>query len=313
MALVSEFRAGDLRDAFLRVAGVLHDHAEALDSLDGFREDGPGSAIASTMAAALEETEHCKDLVSLSSTMTRGARSAPLAKEAWILGELFAALGEVAAGTDVIDAPRLALVLELTAERIQGGPPDPGGLRAVVTASSVGALRAVDQGLSLAETIIAAADEGLDELESGVGVNPRLAADGVVDAAAAAYLLVLDALAAVVTGDPLPQAPASVAPPVAHEGLEFSVRCEIVPFDHAPGSGRNWIDSCSWLEGVWSELGVIRRFDVAGERALVALDTPDPGRAVEALCTVARPVELVIGLAQPGWDEEPVGAGAGPS
>ncbi len=314
MALVNEFRAGDLREALLRISGVLQDHADALDSLDGPDTGSAGSAIATTMSAALEGTEAAGDLVSLTSLLERNARGAPTAKEAWIVGELFGAFAEVSSGADVINAEKFALILELTAEKIQGGAVEPGGLRAVVTASSVGALRAVDQGLSLAETVISAADEGLDELESGVGVNPRLANDGVVDAAGAAFLLFLDSMAAVVTGDPLPQAPVSAEAESGSSGCLYSIACEVKPASAGPGPAKqtneqsSWIESCSWLESTWNEMGRLTRFDMNDGRCFVGLETSDPGRALETLCSIGLPSELKIGLVGAGSTGEVVGS-----
>src|SRR5690606_29830814 len=102
-----------------------------------------------------------------------------------------------------MDAERFALGLELAAERL--APADDGahagGLPAVVAAAADGALAALDAGAQLADVVIAAADDGLRELEAGPLSNPALVERGVVDASAAGFLLLLDALASVLTGE----------------------------------------------------------------------------------------------------------------
>jgi dihydroxyacetone kinase-like predicted kinase len=55
------------------------------------------------------------------------------------------------------------------------------------------------EGVHLVFGVVAAADAGLAELEHGPQVDPTLAGRGAVDPAAAGFLLLLDALASVVT------------------------------------------------------------------------------------------------------------------
>ncbi|MEZ5309331.1 MAG: hypothetical protein R2735_01815 [Microthrixaceae bacterium] len=310
MALVTEFHAGELKDAFVRISGVLDEHAQALDTLSGIESGGVGTVLTEALASAVESAATASDLVSIASAMANGARTASGSVPGQVLLELFASFAEVASGADSIDAGRFALVLELAAERLRerDGSVDPGGPTAVVSAASEGALRASDQGLGLPDVIIAAADEGLDELESGVVANPRLAEVGVVDATAAGFLLVLDSLAAIVTGDQLPQAPVEVLVGADDESPIFLVVCTAIPLESAGTSDGSWIESCAWIESTWNDLGSLDVFEILGDRCRLELRTRDAGRAIEALCEVGRPTELRIELQ--GARAEPATVGA---
>jgi dihydroxyacetone kinase-like predicted kinase len=95
---------------------------------------------------------------------------------------------------DVVDGGRLALMFEAAAEGLTGSDDGahPGGPAAVAAAAADAALAASDEGAGLAEVLLAAADGGLAELERGPVADPDLARRGVVDATAAAFLLVVD-------------------------------------------------------------------------------------------------------------------------
>lgn len=166
----------------------------------------------------------------------------------------------------------------------------------MIAAASVGALRAIDQDMSLVEVIIAAADEGLDELESGVATNERLARAGVVDAAGAVFLLLLDSFAAIAAGDPLPEPPVEevVGSPVVD--TVFRIGCVAVPLDPSTGERTRgqWLETCAWLENKLVQLGAVTRFVVTSSSCDIEVLTNDAGRTIESLCTVARPTELSI-------------------
>ncbi|MDQ2678451.1 MAG: hypothetical protein M3Y51_06865, partial [Actinomycetota bacterium] len=160
----------------------------------------------------------------------------------------------------------------------------------VGAASAAGALSAFDSGADLGDTLIAAADEGLVELEAGLLNNPELAERGAVDAAAAGFLLLLDVMASTVTGEPLPEPPSEL-PSVGSDGRRYEVRCRIRPHD---GCG---IESANWLESTWFELGELVEFEGLGATWRAGVITASPGAAVEAIFEVGRPQDLHIGLA----------------
>jgi hypothetical protein len=215
------------------------------------------------------------------------------------MATVLAGLAESLSNADRLDGERLAIGLELSAERL--APADDGAhagcLPAVVAAAADAALAALDSGAALSDVVIAAADEGLTELETGPVANPLLVERGVVDAAAAGFLLVLDALASVMTGEPLPAPP--MDPVELPSGTvsatgRYRVSCRVEPHE---GCG---IESANWLESLWFELGDLERFEPFDQRWDVSLVTPEPGRAIEAVFDVGRPRDLRVVAVAPG-------------
>jgi hypothetical protein len=295
MATAGTLGHAELRDALAAIARVVADHAPALDRLEG--EDGTaGGDLSAALGAAAEAAGDAAASLGLSGVLDAAAEGAAARADhaagrgvAVVLG----GLAESARNADRLDAERFALGLELAAERL--APADDGShagcLPAVVAVSAGAALGALDAGADLADMVIAAADDGLAELESGPQSNPALVERGVVDAAAAGFLLVLDVLASVLTGDPLPAPPLDPIEVPGGDGPRpgsYRVSCSVEP---AEGCG---LESASWLESVWFELGELERFDHSSARWGVSLVTSDPGRAIEALCDVGRPRDLRV-------------------
>jgi hypothetical protein len=295
MATAGTLGHAELRDALAAIAGVVADHAAALDRLQG--ETGTaGSDLSAALGAAAEAAGDAAASLGLPGVLDAAAGGAAAGADhaagrgiAVVLG----GLAESARNADRLDAERFALGLELAAERL--APADDGAhagcLPAVVAVSAGAALAALDAGADLADMVIAAADDGLAELESGPQANPVLVERGVVDAAAAGFLLVLDVLASVLTGEPLPAPPLDPIEVPSGDGADpgrYRVSCSVEPAD---GCG---VESASWLESVWFDLGELERFDHSGARWGVSLVTGDPGRAIEAVCDVGRPRDLRV-------------------
>ena len=308
MASRSQLSPSELTGAIASAAAVVRDHSVALDQLesaawgdDGFgveeseRDDseatrGAGSALTRTLdAAAAAMTEAPNDMAHVASSMESGGRAASCGSA---VVEVLAGLAEALRNADRLDAERCSIGLEIAAERLAAGDDGAhsGCLPAVVAASAAGALAAFDAGADLGDTIIAAADEGLVELEAGLVDNPVLAERGAVDAAAAGFLLLLDVMASTVTGEPLPEPP-SEQPSIGSDGRLYEVRCRIRPHD---GCG---IESANWLESTWFEMGELVEFDGLGATWRAGVITTSPGAAVEAIFEVGRPQDLHIGLA----------------
>lgn len=295
MATAATLGHAELREAFTAVSGVLADHAAALDRLHG-ETGSAGSDLAATVAAAAEAAAAASPSLGLTGVLDAAAKAAVEGSQHAAgrgLATVLAGLAESARNADRLDPERFALGLELAAERL--APADDGShagcLPAVVASAADAALAALDAGADLADMVIAAADEGLVELESGPQANPVLVERGVVDAAAAGFLLVLDVLASVLTGDPLPAPPLDPIEEPGMDGSEpgrYRVSCSVEP---AEGCG---VESASWLESVWFELGELERFDPSGANWAMSLVTGDPGRAIEALCDVGRPRGLRV-------------------
>lgn len=295
MATAATLGHMELREALAAVARVVADHAAALDRLQG-EAGSAGSDLSATATAAAEAAAEAPPSLGLTGVLDAAAKGAAAGAQHAAgrgLATVLAGLAESGRNADRLDAERFALGLELAAERL--APADDGShagcLPAVVASSADAALGALDAGADLADMVISAADEGLVELESGPQANPKLVERGVVDAAAAGFLLVLDVLASVLTGEPLPAPPLDPIEAPGVDGAEpgrYRVTCAVEP---AEGCG---VESASWLESVWFELGDVERFDPSGASWTMSLVTGDPGRAIEALCDVGRPRGLRV-------------------
>ncbi len=328
MSFPSQISATELLLAFRSVAQVLVDHEGALNQLqaeddeiglevasapDQFEVDlsdpelgtpelgnSPaftgagfaGSDLARTMTAAVSAAEGAGDMAHLFEGLRRGSAQGATGEAGRSLATVFAGLAEVLCNLDHLDGQGLALGLEVAAEQLSQGDDGQhrGAMPAVLSATAIGALGAVDSGADLAEVVIAAADEGLTELETGPQSNPELMERGMVDAASAGFLLLLDTLASVLTGEPLPAPPAEPQR-LMSGGTKFVVRCEVQAHS---GCG---LESANWLESTWHELGTLRFFDGIGPIWRAELLTTLPGEAIEAIFAVGRPQNLHIGLA----------------
>lgn len=319
-----------LVEALRAAAAVVDDHRAALDRLDqgddwddGWDDEAPaaastegdvgdatgadgggpgtsgraaGSDLAATLAATATAAEGTTTFAALADAMVQGPSNSANGPAGRDMGQVLAGLAASVRNADRLDATRFALGLELAAERltVADDGSHAGCLPAVLAVAADAALGAVDAGAALADTVIAAADEGLAELESGPRANPDLVERGVVDAAAAGFLLVLDVFASVITGEPLPAAPVEPVAPVPAGGStgtrRYRVRCQVEPHD---GCG---LESANWLEATWHELGDLVAFDGTSAHWRAEVLTTVPGSAIEAIFDVGRPRELHVGV-----------------
>ncbi len=326
MAARAQLDPAGLVEALVAAADVVDDHRAALDRLDqgddwaqdvdadadtddlaaagGAAEGTSGRAVgadlSATLTAAAAAVRGATTFAGLADALVAGPGSAATGPPGRDLAQVLAGLADSLRNADRLDASRFALGLELAAERLTVADDGrhAGCLPAVLAAAADAALSAVDAGASLADTIISAADEGLVELESGPRANPDLVDRGVVDAAAAGFLLVLDVFASVVTGEPLPAAPVEATEPAGSSSARgvrtYRVRCEVEPHD---GCG---LESANWLESTWHEMGELLTFDGTSARWRAEVLTTVPGAAIEAIFDVGRPRELHVGVHDAG-------------
>ncbi len=178
----------------------------------------PGAGAGSELQAVLDHVaaaaQAARDLGGVVDAL-RSGHDAATGDPGVGLATVLAGLAEAIANADHLDAQRFAIGLEIAAGELEvhEGQRATGELPAVVAVAADAALAAADSGATLVEVVVAAADDGLRELEAGPTTNPRLEERGVVDAASAGFLLVLDALASILTGEPLPSAPTVAAAP----------------------------------------------------------------------------------------------------
>ena len=302
------------------VAQVLEDHAGGLDRLDrnDLFEDsdgsdafgapgriGPGTDLAATVGAAAAAVDGQADFATVSTVLADAARGAARTVAGRRIAAVLAGMAEVICNADRVDGLRFALALESGAERLArvDDGRHTGELPAVAAAAADGALGAADDGSNLIEVLVSAADSGLEELEQGPLADGRLAERGGVDATSAGFLLMIDTLASVVSGEPLPVAPTSapLAPTPAPSGASnpgsasvataFVVRCVVHPH------GGPDIESGDQLAGVLHELADVHELSILGERWTVDVSSRFPGAVVEALAEAGRLTEVHVGLA----------------
>lgn len=263
------------------------------DPVSGEPGPGPGSDLAVTLGGACDAVEDDSDFSVVCRALSAGAHAAARNESGRRLAAFLAGAADALRNADRVDGSRFALALEAGAERVTEADDGahPGCLLAVMSAAADGALDAADATGDLVEVLVSAAEAGLVELEQGPLVDARLAQLGTVDAAAAGFLLVLDSLAAVVGGDPLPEPPrpAPSGRPVG-AGERFLVRCVMTP--PAPD-----IEAAAELEVVLHELADRLSFDPSGHRWTVESVTAFPGATVEALAGAGTLAEVHIGLA----------------
>jgi dihydroxyacetone kinase-like predicted kinase len=318
MAL-SSLGPGDYLEALAAASRVLDSHAAALDRLhrdpavDAVGSPlrrGVGSDLAGTLEAAVRAARPGTDFASICAAMVAGGRGGCATRAGRDLVTVLDGMAEVLRNADRLDGGRLALALEAAAERFAPGDAgdDPGGFGAVLTVVADSALSAADAGAELDEVILQAADGGLEELERGPESNQRLAARGVVDAAAAGLLLVLDTLASVVTGEPVPsppEEPGDPAQPEARVGvLRYHVSCRLEPHqDH--------IEAVVSLEDEIVGLGELVQLTAGAGGWTVVVATVVPGAVVEVLIDHGRPREVDIRVLGPTTGEPALSAAPG--
>ncbi len=258
---------------------------------------GPGTDMATTLAAGCDAADGATDFSTLCGSLAAGASPAARTAAGHRLAEFLAGTGDALRNADRVDGARLALALEAGAERVteRDDGAHPGCLLAVMSAAADGALAASDRREGLDDVLVSAAEAGLEELEQGPLVDARLAERGTVDAAAAAFLLLLDSIAAVVSGDPLPEPPRETLDEPGRSSTPAGADRHVVQcLVTAP---RADIESAAELESTVHELSDELEFRVQGAQWTVRAVTALPGSVVEALAGAGELSEVRIGLA----------------
>lgn len=256
---------------------------------------GPGTDMAVTLSGACDAATGATHFPDLCRGLSDGAHAAARTDVGAQLAGFLGGAGDALRNADRVEGTRLALALEAGAERVTEGDDGahPGSLLAVMSAAADGALDASDAGSDLVEVLVSAAEAGLVELEQGPVADAKLSESGTVDGAAAGFLLVLDSLAAFVSGDPLPEPPRlDREPPKTPSAgaARFAVSGRITPPD--PG-----VELAADLEVVIHELSERSSLERAGGQWIVDATTTLPGAVVEAMSGAGRLSEMHVGLA----------------
>ncbi len=225
-----------LAEAIRTYRTALDQHRVTIDRLNVYPvPDGDtGTNMALTLAAVSEELLRAgAGRADICRAISHGALMGARGNSGVIVSQLLRGMAATLAPNDEqpeaeppIDAELLARGLMAASTAADGAVMRPveGTILSVARASAQAAERALstlaeDDGGALAAVLESAKQAGQTALEATPQQLPVLADAGVVDAGAAGYLLLLDALLSVVDGRPLPDAvdlPAEVAAVIAH-------------------------------------------------------------------------------------------------
>ena len=281
--------AGTLRDLFRLAADALGDHAAGIDQLNIFptanHDTGTNMARAfNAVATAVEELPERCDLTTMAAVITRLTAALPRGRSAALLHQLLGGFAEVMRNQDQLDALRFALALEAGSEQAARSVPRvvEGTMVTVAQVAATAALACADADGTLAQVTEAAASAALDALERTPGQIDVLGEAGVVDAGAAGWVVVLEVVAARVSGeeptDPDDDEVDHSNDVPARYHVSMRVDCDDV------GAGR--------LASVWSSLG--ERVEIVADEVepavvIASVATDDIGAVIEAALTVGRP------------------------
>jgi dihydroxyacetone kinase-like predicted kinase len=211
MSAVPVLDAAQVHRAFAVFDRLVADHASLLDELNAFPvpDADTGRNLSATTRAALEAVGTAVGLPHLCAALADGAFMGARGNSGTILAQLLSGFFEVAGRCEVaIDGPTLASGLIRAAEV---GPlcvaEVANGTMLTVAADVAAAIgeKCLSAPLPLVDILELAWSAGHVSLARTPELNPVLGRAGVVDAGAAGYLLLLDALLHVVDGRELPR------------------------------------------------------------------------------------------------------------
>jgi len=202
-----------MRQWALAAAEALAEHAQQINDLNVFpvpdADTGTNSSL--TFQAGLDAVDDLPgdaDLATIARAMGRAAAFGARGNSGVILSQMLRGILDAAIDPGrPVDAAAMAQVLQSVAQAGREAVADPrdGTMLTVAADAAVAAGEAVAGGADLAAVCIAAADAARASLLDTPNHLAVLAEAGVVDAGGRAVVVVLDALAEVVAGQPRPQ------------------------------------------------------------------------------------------------------------
>ncbi len=290
--------AAALVDALVAAAAAVEAQAEGLDRLDEVDDADCGRNLSATMAAVVDAAKRAP--LSLGPVLSAVSSVEGTGFAGRLVVALLGGFSEAMAAHDRVDGLRLALALEAGSDRVgELAAVSPGSpICAVALAGATAALARADHDGTLAEVARDAAEAAMDALETTHADAGRQANAGLVDAGAAGWTVVLDALAAA----------AGAWDDAEHEGADvdpdpFGQRYEVsLALRSLDGS------QVERLVAVWSTLGdevdVVAADDDTWDASVA---TDDIGAVIEAALAFGRPSRIRV---EDRRDSRPTG-GAG--
>jgi DAK2 domain fusion protein YloV len=305
--------ASSLLDWAHAAVGGLVVHADEINRLNVFpvADADTGTNMLFTMRSALAEAErHARgadDVSQLAASLARGALHGARGNSGVILSQILRGLADVTAsaaaadGLEALDAPLFAAVLRRAVVLVVGslGEEVPGTIVSVLQAAAAEAEHCAGEDDTISGTVLAAADAAVVALEKTPDQLGVLAECGVVDAGGRGLLVLLDALAATITGHAPARSEYVPSPPASGSADQAAdlrpPRYEVMY--QISGSGERLETLRTRLEKLGDSVAIAGD---GGDRYSVHVHADDAGAAVEAAFTVGTPSNLQISTLRGG-------------
>ncbi|MGN6609563.1 MAG: DAK2 domain-containing protein [Jatrophihabitans sp.] len=272
----------------------LERHRAEIDGLNVFpvADRDTGTNLSLTLVAAHQSLELDTDATTAAEALRALAVGAALGAQGnsgAIVSQVLRGIAEAAGDATAVDGVALSDGLLRGAELARAAVVDP--VEGTILSVAAAAAAAASAGAGLAEVVVAAVQAAVAALEHTPDQLALLADQGVVDAGGRGLVLLLDALAEVVTGEP-------VAPPGTVEGVAHDDGCAAP--DSAFGFEVQYL-----VDGSDAAMAALRaRLSQLGDSVVVAgtgsgtwkvhAHVDDVGAAIEAGIQVGRPRDVSV-------------------
>ncbi|HZQ30662.1 MAG TPA: DAK2 domain-containing protein [Mycobacterium sp.] len=309
--------ASGLLDWAHAAVGGLVVHAEEINRLNVFPvpDSDTGTNMLFTMRAALADAQRrakkSGDVSRVAAALARGALHGARGNSGVILSQILRGLADVtkSAAADTrnqlaeIDATLFGAALRHGVVLVVGsmGEEVPGTIVSVLHAAATTAEHCAADGDSLSDTVLATADAAVAALERTPDQLAVLAECGVVDAGGRGLLVLLDALAATLTGH-TPVRSEYVPSPAVADPVALSADADARPPHYEvmyqiSGSDQRLDALRQRLEELGDSVAIAGD---GGERYSVHVHADDAGAAVEAALAVGTPSNIQISTLRGG-------------
>jgi DAK2 domain fusion protein YloV len=262
MTTLERLGAADVCAVVTAYRDVLRTHQEAVNRLNVYPvPDGDtGTNMALTLESVVAELDGVDGMAAACKAIAHGSLMGARGNSGVILCQVLRGLSDAWRGSETVDGAQVAEALRAASEAAYRAVMRPveGTILTVAASCARGACDAAAAGKDLADVLHVARAAAAEALERTPEQLAVLKEAGVVDAGGAGFLLLLDAMLHVVTGQPLPEAPAPAGPAAvvpqhsqpagvaggeAGTGPRFEVMYLLEAVDAAiPGLKRAWSD-----------------------------------------------------------------------
>lgn len=210
---VSEtLRASQLADTLSQYAEILKDRRKGIDALNVYPvPDGDtGTNMSLTISSVAKELKSAAkdDMSSIATAISRGAVMGARGNSGAILAQALRGVAESVKEKKLLDPHDVAEAFERARKGAYESvlKPVEGTILTVLTAAATAARKSADEGSKLKDQLEHVREASAEALARTPELLPQLKAAGVVDAGGSGFLLLIDALRFVVSGEPIPAA-----------------------------------------------------------------------------------------------------------